>query len=68
MTNQPMCEWWVYVHTPGVGCIGTVSESTEDLARLAALSRYAKEGKRLANRRRPETMFIFEDDNFDVRR
>ena len=65
-------EWWVFVHAPEVGYIGTVTESTEELARLAALSKYAKKGVRakLSKRlqmRRPETMHIYEDDDFDVR-
>lgn len=68
----PTREWWVFVHAPGVGYIGTVTGSTEELARLAALSKYSKEGERgrLAKRlqmRRPETMHIYEDDAFDVR-
>jgi len=65
-------EWWVFVHAPDVGYIGTVIGTSEELARAAARSRYAKAGERagLAKRlqmRRPETMFIFEDDVFDVK-
>ena len=70
--NTPPLEWWVFVHAPDVGYIGTVTESTEELARIAALSKYARKGERarLSKRlqmRRPEIMHIFEDDAFDVR-
>jgi len=70
--SLPPREWWVFVHAPDVGYIGTVKESTEELARLAALSKYSKKGgrPRLSKRlqmRRPETMHIYEDDDFDVR-
>lgn len=71
MSKSPR-EWWVFVHAPDVGYIGTVTESTEELARLAALSKYSKKGERarLTKRqqmRRPETMHIYEDDRFDVK-
>ncbi|MBS0452614.1 MAG: hypothetical protein JSS14_15030 [Proteobacteria bacterium] len=70
--STPLREWWVFVHAPDVGYIGTVEESTEEFARLAALSKYAKKGERAERSkrrqmRRPETMHIYEDDEFDVR-
>jgi hypothetical protein len=68
----PPREWWVFVHARDVGYIGTVKESTEKLARLAALSKYSKKGERARlskgrQMRRPEIMHIYEDDDFDVR-
>lgn len=68
----PLRAWWVFVHAPGIGYIGAVTESTEELARLAALSKYSRKGRRatLVKRlqmRRPETMHIYEDDVFEVR-
>lgn len=58
-----MKEWNVSV--AGVGIIGTVHESTEELARCAALSKYGEEG------RRPLTgalrlPYIYENDEFSV--
>ncbi|MDM0000748.1 hypothetical protein QTI24_19195 [Variovorax sp. J22P240] len=68
----PPREWWVFVHACDVGYIGTVKESTEELARLAALSKYSRKGERARlskgrQMRRPEIMHIYEDDDFDVR-
>ncbi|MBS0455095.1 MAG: hypothetical protein JSS14_27680 [Proteobacteria bacterium] len=70
--STSMVEWWTFVHAPDAGYIGTVKECTEELARLAALSKYSKPGERavLAKRRqlrRPESMHIYEDDDFEVR-
>lgn len=68
MTNDQSCEWWVFVHALDVGYIGSVKESTEEFARRAALSKYGKRGNRPKGQvRRPESMFIFEDDVFDVK-
>lgn len=70
--NTLLREWWVFVHAPDVGYIGTVEESTEELARIAALSKYSRQGQRAAmsrryQMRRPETMHIYEDDDFELR-
>lgn len=70
--STPSREWWVYVYADGVGYIGTVMETTEELARVAALSKYSKNGERrkmtkVLQMRRPEIMFIFDDDHFEVR-
>ena len=56
-----MNEWNVNVR--GVGTIGTVHESTEELARCAALSKYGEDGDRKSCRRREA---IYEDDEFSV--
>ena len=65
--NDQFREWWVFVHAADVGYIGSVKEATEEFARQAALSKYAKGGTRPKGQvRRPESMFIFEDDRFDV--
>lgn len=58
-----MIEWDVTV--AGVGFIGTVHESTEELARCAALSKFGEEGERF-NRGRSKRDFIYEDDDFSV--
>lgn len=63
MTNPTPCEWRVFVHTNGVGDIGSVTESTETLARLAALSKYGVEFER----DNPTLDIIYCDDEFDVR-
>ena len=39
-----MHEW--QIHVTGVGCIGTVHERNDTLARCAALSRYGEDGLR----------------------
>lgn len=62
---QPAKEWHVFVHTRDVGYIGTVMESTEELARCAALSKFSCEGERAGVDR--NTKAIFDDDDFDVR-
>lgn len=62
-----MNQWSVMVDK--VGCIGTVHEQTEELARCAALSKYGEEGVRNstvnAGRKRE---VIYEDDEFSVSR
>lgn len=35
-----MSEWHVFIHSRNIGYIGTVVEDTEELARLAAISKY----------------------------
>lgn len=62
-----MIEWTVSV--VGVGAIGTVSETSEELARCAALSKYGEEGERVsaANPGRKRDA-IYEDDDFTVSR
>lgn len=50
------------VHVKGLGYIGNVTESNEELARAAALSRYGEVGDRRGN----GTWAIFEDDEFSV--
>lgn len=56
-------EWNVNVR--GVGFIGTVHESTEELARCAALSKYGAEGFR-DDYDIADPKYIFEDDEFSV--
>ncbi len=60
-----MNEWNVVVD--GVGYIGTVCETNEELARCAALSKFGEEGERVSavnpNRKREA---IYEDDEFSV--
>jgi len=62
-TLGPAREWRVFVHTANVGDIGSVMESSEELARCAALSHHSKEGERGSSK----SLCIFEDDEFDVR-
>ena len=68
------CEWWVYVHDPDAGYIGIVKANTPESARAAALARYRAAGlraqlkPRAGGAVRPASMFIFEDDTFEVRR
>ncbi len=61
-----MKEWRVVVHF--VGDIGSVIESSEELARCAALHKFGEEGLRPPSYSptRPESR-IYEDDTFDVR-
>lgn len=60
-----MNEWSVVVD--GIGCIGSVFEQTEELARCAALSEFGEEGERVSatnpGRKREA---IYEDDEFSV--
>lgn len=58
-----MHEW--QIHVTGVGCIGTVHERTETLARCAALSRYGEDGPR-ASAEACTSKRIYEDDDFSV--
>lgn len=60
-----MFEWRVTVS--GVGVLGTVCESSEELARCAALSKYAEEGPRPKGDSAPDA-HIYEDDDFNVAR
>lgn len=66
----PAREWRVFVHTRNVGFMGSVTETTEELARCAALSKFGAEGSRPApegNTQREEARAIYLDDDFDVR-
>lgn len=58
-----MHEW--QIHVTGVGCIGTVHERNEALARCAALSRYGEDGPRASAEARTSKR-IYEDDEFSV--
>ena len=58
-----MHEW--QIHVTGVGCIGTVHERNETLARCAALSRYGEDVPR-SNPDAGMTTPICEDDEFSV--
>ena len=58
-----MHEW--QVHVERVGCIGTVHERNETLARCAALSRFGEDGSR-ASAGMPAAKRIYEDDEFSV--
>ncbi len=60
-----MHEW--QVHVEGVGCIGTVHERNESLARCAALSRFGEDGPR-AGAGTPASRRLYEDDEFSVAR
>ena len=59
-----MFVWNVIVED--VGYIGQVYERNEELARLAALSKFSEEGNRSCKTK--ETKLIFEDDSFSVQR
>lgn len=65
---RPPKEWHVFVHTEGVGYLGTVIESGEDNARCAALSKYARDGDRPTDRllTNEEHYAIYLDDEYDV--
>ena len=58
-----MHEW--QIHVTGVGCIGTVHERNDTLARCAALSRYGEDGPR-ASTEACTLKRIYEDDEFSV--
>lgn len=59
-----MKTWHVYITSRGPsGPIGDCVETTESLARLAALSKYSREGCRPDGNTLP---YIYEDDDFDV--
>jgi hypothetical protein len=62
-------EWRVVIQGPyQVGDIGSVVERKEELARSAAMSKFAEEGYRrgeAGHMRKREA--IYEDDDFDVR-
>ena len=63
-SSEPLMEWWVSVE--GAGFIGNVWAPDQKQAHVAALAKYGKKGKRAHGLRRPEMMFIFEGDSFDV--
>lgn len=51
--------WHVYITSRGpAGPIGDCVETTESLARLAALSKYSRDGNTFP--------YIYEDDDFEV--
>lgn len=56
-----MFEWQVFVK--GVGFIGSVFENTQQLARCAALSKYAEDGCRPTG---DLSKHIYFDDDFEV--
>ena len=58
-----MHEW--QIHVTGVGCISTVHERNDTLARCAALSRYGEDGLRV-NADARMSKRIYEDDEFSV--
>ena len=62
-------EWRVVVHTAGVGDIGSVVETDEELARCAALSKFGVRAESEAEEERGQSTqrLIFLDDEFDVR-
>lgn len=67
---QALREWRVVVHR--IGDIGCVTESTESLARCAALSKFGEPGERISYKhiRSPvehDGARIYEDDDFDVK-
>lgn len=63
-----MRDWWVrVVRENGALDIGRVSETTESLARCAALSRYGVSDEELAlGEVRPRGALIYPDEDFEV--
>lgn len=62
MSNR---KWRVVVNTDNVGDIGSVHESTEELARAAALSKFGECSSREDNGEESPRA-IYEDDDFSV--